>query len=164
MFGFTFFALKSKIKVRFQRTGILAASIVIILLPWMLRNYYQVGEFGIEPQKFRMVIDTRFDIDSTHNEQSDSQPKLDQMVVPELVDKSLLDFGITVPEIQNLIRFTTANFLHNEIHSVLIFPNTLFSDPIKSVVENNSYIQEAWTGDLNVRQIISVVINLLRSQ
>lgn len=156
---YTFFTRQTSNKTRFMRVGILLVSTVLILLPWMFRNYFQVGEFGIEPQKFRMVIDSRFEIDK-EQELPSGQIKQNPMLMPEKLKKNTNSEGSSFSVILNISRFTIANFLHNEIHSVLIFPNSLFVDSIKSVIANNLYIQENWTGQLNYRQITALIINL----
>ena len=155
--------LKQKLKfiIGFKRIAILGLSIFVILIPWMTRNYLQVGEFGIEPQKFRMVIETRFDIDGNNSQQApQTEPiKPSPMVVPQIeTNRSLSKFDLE--NILNIARFTTANFLHNEIHSILIFPNSIFMESITGIIRQNDYIQETWTGDINLRQFIAIIINL----
>lgn len=149
--------LKNKITLtsRFKRIGILGLATFLILLPWMSRNYFQIGEFGIEPQKFRMVIDTRFEINDNADSIEPGSSKPDQMIMPE--SKPNFDSK----KILNIFRFTTANFLHNEIHSVLIFPNSIFAESIKWIVTDNEYIQETWLGEINLRQFIAIFINLV---
>jgi len=51
--------------------------------------------------------------------------------------------------------------LHNEIHSVLIFPNSVFVESIVGVIKNNDYIQESWVGEINLRQFIAIISNLI---
>jgi hypothetical protein len=149
--------LKNKITLtsRFKRIGILGLATFLILLPWMSRNYFQIGEFGIEPQKFRMVIDTRFEINDNADSIEPGSSKPDQMIMPE--SKPNFDSK----KILNILRFTTANFLHNEIHSVLIFPNSIFAESIKWIVTDNEYIQETWLGEINLRQFMAIFINLV---
>lgn len=147
-------------KIRLLRIGILGLSTFIILLPWMFRNYYQIGEFGIEPQKFRMVIETRFDIDENSNSSESGTTKPSQMVMPEN-NKNIFLNMIDTYSVLNILKFTTANFLHNEIHSVLIFPNSIFAESIRGVIKNNDFIQESWLGEINSRQFIAIIINLL---
>jgi hypothetical protein len=147
--------------VGFRRIAVLGAAIFIFLLPWMLRNYVQIGEFGVEPQKFRMVIETRFNVED-EQEPEESKPnskKPDPMLMPAFKSNTIFDdFGLS--EILNVARFTTANFLHNEIHSVLIFPNSIFMESISGVIKDNAYIQETWIGEINFRQFSAIVINL----
>jgi hypothetical protein len=147
-------------KTRVLRIGILGLSTFIILLPWMFRNYYQIGEFGVEPQKFRMVIETRFDIEEDPGSSESGSTKPSQMVMPENKRNNYLN-KIDTNSVLNILRFTTANFLHNEIHSVLIFPNSIFAESIRGVIENNDFIQEGWLGEINLRQFIAIIINLL---
>lgn len=160
IFLVVFFKNKTHIKTRFLRIGILGVSIFIILLPWMVRNYYQIGEFGIEPQKFRMVIDTRFEIEDSNDSIETGSSKPAQMVMPEINKNRVID-KIDARNILNIVRFTTANFLHNEVHSVLIFPNSIFVESTKGVIKQNDFIQEAWTGEINSRQFIAIIINLV---
>ena len=147
--------------VGFRRIAVLGAAIFIFLLPWMLRNYVQIGEFGVEPQKFRMVIETRFNVED-EQEPEESKPnskKPDPMLMPAFKSNTIFDdFGLS--EILNVARFTTANFLHNEIHSVLIFPNSIFMESISGVIKDNAYIQETWLGEINFRHFSAIVINL----
>jgi hypothetical protein len=126
----------------------------------MMRNYYQIGEFGIEPQKFRMVIETRFDIEDGPDSMEAGSPKQTQMIMPENKKNYLMD-KIESKNILNIVRFTTANFLHNEIQSVLIFPNSMFAESIKGVINDNEYIQESWVGEINLRQFIAIITNLI---
>ena len=152
---------RTSILKRIQRIVVLGLSIFIFLLPWMLRNYVQVGEFGIEPQKFRMVIETRFTIDEDQ-EQNQPRPgssKPSPMIIPEKIKNDWIS-GIDTKEIVNILKFSTANFLHNEIHSILIFPNSIFAESITGVIEKNDYIQESWVGEINLRQFIAIIINL----
>jgi hypothetical protein len=157
----TVFLKKIKnLKIRFMRISILGLSSFIILLPWMLRNYDQIGEFGIEPQKFRMVIETRFDIEENSNSIESGLTKPSQMIMPEK-SKNYFINKIDTDNVLNILRFTTANFLHNEIHSVLIFPNSIYAESINGVIKKNGFIQETWVGELNLRQFIAIIINLL---
>ncbi len=161
IFFVVFLKKRTKRLVGFQRSAVLGFSIFIFLFPWMMRNYMQIGEFGVEPQKFRMVIETRFNVDEDQKLEQ-SQPnsiKSDPMLMPEVNSDNLFDeFGLS--EIVNVARFTTANFLHNEIHSILIFPNSIFLESISGVIKNNTYIQENWLGEINIRQFLAIVINL----
>ncbi|HSM24981.1 MAG TPA: hypothetical protein VK856_08980, partial [Anaerolineaceae bacterium] len=161
IFIVVFFKNKLKVKVGIQRIVILGLSIFIILLPWMGRNYFQVGEFGIEPQKFRMVIETRFEIDGNNNQQAPHPESIkpDPMLMPKNKNEGFLKV-YNFEQILNIAQFTTANFLHNEIHSVLIFPNSIFAESITGVIRQNNYIQESWVGDLNLRQFVAIIINL----
>lgn len=147
-------------KRSFLRVGILGLSTFVILLPWMFRNYYQIGEFGIEPQKFRMVIETRFEVEDSENGEGKNSGKPSQMIIPEVSQQILIE-DIEIDKYLNIIRFTTAHFLHNEIHSILIFPNSTLADSIKGVIDNNDYIQETWVGEINPRKFIAIIINLL---
>ncbi|PKO07302.1 MAG: hypothetical protein CVU41_00970 [Chloroflexi bacterium HGW-Chloroflexi-3] len=142
------------------RIGILGLSSFIILLPWMARNYFQIGEFGIEPQKFRMVIETRFGIEEKSDSIESGSTKPSQMIMPENNINNLLN-KIDTDSVLNILRFTTANFLHNEIHSVLIFPNSIYAESINGVIRENGFIQESWVGEINLRQFIAITINLL---
>jgi len=126
----------------------------------MFRNYYHIGEFGIEPQKFRMVIETRFGIEENTDSSESGSTKPTQMIMPENYSYNFPNNNDT-KKVLNIIRFTTANFLHNEIHSVLIFPNSIFAESIRGVIKNNGYIQETWVGEINLRQFIAITINLL---
>lgn len=146
-------------KIKFLRVGILGLSTFVILLPWMFRNYYQIGEFGIEPQKFRMVIETRFGIEENSDSNESGSTKPSQMIMPEN-DNNFLNI-IDPDSVLNILRFTTANFLHNEIHSILIFPNSILAESIKGVIDKNDYIQETWIGEIIPRQFIAIIINLL---
>ncbi len=146
---------KTNLTQRLKRIGILGLATFLILLPWMSRNYFQIGEFGIEPQKFRMVIDTRFEINDTPDSIEPGSTKPDQMILPEGQP------NIDSKKILNILRFTTANFLHNEIHSVLIFPNSISAESIKGVIKHNDYIQETWVGEINLRLFIAIITNLI---
>ncbi len=159
IFIFVFFKAQKNIKTKFLRILILGLSTFVILLPWMVRNYYQTGEFGVEPQKFRMVIETRFNVQNDKNVEDPNSSKPSQMIMPENLkpNNSNSFFG----RVFGILRFTTANFLHNEIHSLLIFPNSIFAESVKGVIENNAYIQETWTGNLNFRQLLAIIINVL---
>ncbi len=155
-----FFKNIKDFKKSILRIGILGLSTFIILLPWMTRNYFQIGEFGIEPQKFRMVIETRFGIEENIDSNETGSKKPSQMIMPENNKIDLLN-KFDSDSILNILRFTTANFLHNEIHSVLIFPNSIFAESITGVIKNNDFIQETWLGEINLRQFVAIVINLL---
>lgn len=161
IFFVIFVKFKTKLVFGIQRIAILGLSIFVILLPWMGRNYFQVGEFGIEPQKFRMVIETRFQIDD-NDDQLESQPgtaKPSPMIMPSKEGDGILK-EIDFEQILNIAQFTTANFFHNEIHSILIFPNSIFAESIRSVIGQNDYIQESWTGEINTRQFVAIIVNL----
>ena len=160
IFATVFIKNNKNFKSRLLRVGILGLSTFIILLPWMLRNYYQIGEFGIEPQKFRMVIETRFNVEESDASEEINSPKTSPMIMPEIVDQHTNE-KIEIQNYLNILRFTTANFLHNEIHSILIFPNSILAESIKGVIVNNDYIQETWVGEINPRQFIAIIINLL---
>ncbi len=155
-----FFKGDAKIKTRLARIGILGLASFLIVIPWMTRNYFQIGEFGIEPQKFRMVIDTRFELEDNSDAVEPGSSKPAQMIMPESQpENSVLIFDSE--KILNILRFTTANFLHNEIHSVLIFPNSVFAESIVGVIKNNDYIKESWVGEINLRQFIAIISNLI---
>lgn len=161
IFFFVFVKFKMKVVFGIQRIVILGLSIFIILFPWMLRNYFQVGEFGIEPQKFRMVIETRFQIEDSDDQQG-PQPgatKPSPMMMP-IKEGGGFFKEINFEQMLNIARFTTANFFHNEIHSILIFPNSIFAESIRGQIEQNGYIQENWTGEINIRQFVAIIINL----
>jgi len=160
IFATVFLKNKNNLRIRFMRIGILGLSSFIILLPWMFRNYYQIGEFGIEPQKFRMVIETRFGIEENSDSIESGSTKPSQMIMPENISKNFLN-KIDTDGVLNILRFTTANFLHNEIHSILIFPNSIFAESINGVIKKNGYIQESWVGEINLRQFIAIIFNLL---
>lgn len=160
IFATVFLKNKNNLKIRFLRIGILGLSSFIILLPWMFRNYYQIGEFGIEPQKFRMVIETRFGIEESIDTTESGSTKPSQMIMPENNISNFIN-KIDTDSVLNILRFTTANFLHNEIHSVLIFPNSIFAESIRGVIKNNVFIQESWVGEINLRQFIAIIFNLM---
>lgn len=160
IFIFVFFKKNKKIKIKIYRIAILGLSSFVILLPWMFRNYFQIGEFGIEPQKFRMVIETRFNAENSDSIEGPNSLKPSQMIMPEKKYLTLIE-QIDIENYLNILRFSTANFLHNEIHSILIFPSSIFAESIKGVIEKNDFIQETWLGEINARQFIAIIINLL---
>lgn len=156
---FLFIKNRAGLLTGLKRTILFGISALIILFPWMVRNYCQIGEFGIEPQKFRMVIETRFNVDEDEGPgQPESTKGAPLTLPPDRLEKD--SSQLFVDQALNVLRFTTAHFLHNEIHSILILPNSIFADSIAGAVQKNGYIQETWTGEMNFQQIIFLVINL----
>ncbi len=153
IFGLLFLT-KLPIKRKIIHSAIFAISCFLILLPWMVRNYYYLGEFGVENSKIKAVIDTRFDGNENIQPTPDqTTPKPDLMI---LNDHKKFGF-----DIWGVIQFASANFLHNEIHSILTLPNTLEWVNVEQLINENEYFFETWEGVASIKLIVFVMINLL---
>ncbi|MAT42036.1 MAG: hypothetical protein CL609_06815 [Anaerolineaceae bacterium] len=147
------FLTQHQFKKKIIHSVIFAISCFLILLPWMIRNYYYIGEFGVENSKIRAVIDTRFEEnEKTQPTPNPSNPKPDLMVINDH-NKGGID-------LVGIIKFTSANFLHNEIHSILILPNTFELVNVEHLINENEYFYETWEGNVNFKLIIFTFINL----
>ncbi len=148
------FFTQHDIKKKLIHSAIFAISCFLILLPWMLRNYHYLGEFGVENSKIRAVIDTRFD------DKENPQPVPDQLnPKPDLMQ--LNNQQKTGFDVMGVIQFASANFLHNEIHSILILPNTLEWVDVEQLIKENEYFYETWEGNVSLELMVWVFINLL---
>ncbi len=152
LFALIFFT-HQRFSKKLIQIAIFSFSIFMILFPWMLRNYVYLGEFGVENAKIRAIINTRFEETYTPPVVDTPSPtKPDSMILPQRQANGL--------DIVGIIHFTTANFLHNEIHSILILPNTLEWVKVDQLIEENEYFLETWEGKAPLRLIVFVFINL----
>ncbi|PKO14179.1 MAG: hypothetical protein CVU39_15410 [Chloroflexi bacterium HGW-Chloroflexi-10] len=163
-FPIIFFLFKNnsdQTRTRLIRVFLLIFASFVIMLPWMIRNQVYTGYFGIENSKFQNVISTRYILENSIEQNLDTPPaKIDPMVVID-TQPSNNWINITASSIFEILSFSTAHFIHNEILSIFILPNTLTLDSVKTVIDRNAYFSELWQGDMSVGLIIATCINIL---
>lgn len=143
-----------------QNAAVLLAMLLLILVPWMARNFFVFGQFSLDPGKLDKLLEYRWDIPS------EAQLMLirtgDFRYGEAIIGKENIPGLITgLPNAFDYIGEVLAHFLHNEVLSILAFPTSYTSQSINSYYSDQFHFGKDWAGELELNEIVLIVINLI---
>jgi len=114
-----FFLNNPKIRRRFLQAGLVLLGFVLVLLPWLIRNYQIAGQFGYSQPLQAEYLAKQYSL----------TPELGEAQFPQgtpISDYVSLGFSkvatFTLDHPSDVIGFVSAHFFHNEISSLLALP------------------------------------------
>ncbi|MBV6400363.1 MAG: hypothetical protein CNIPEHKO_00648 [Anaerolineales bacterium] len=146
---------------RITRAGLIAAGVVLVLLPWLTRIYQTTGRialqspvspysanmaglYGITPHLADPEAFTT-DVSSRTLEESDA------------LNKQVTDFILQHPS--EVIRFVSAHYFHNMIYSYIYLPQSFRIESLRAYVTSEPF-WGAWHGELSFQSWILLFINM----
>jgi hypothetical protein len=127
-----FIAKRKTLKLAFIQTAMFLLGVIIVTLPWMLRNHQIAGRMVIEYQPFYTTV-----IASGYTDNPTDIEKLPNETIQQYDDRMfsmILNYMRENP--LEVARFYTAYFVHNEISSIVYLPMSL------NFLDARSYVRE----------------------
>ncbi|MDH5646462.1 MAG: hypothetical protein OEZ01_10660 [Candidatus Heimdallarchaeota archaeon] len=128
---------------------------LLLIIPWMTRNYMVVGQFSPDPNRLSLIIDVRWGdsfLDDNLGGGKNNSPN------------NYSSFGGGYIEIENDLQYylksIVGHFIHNEFLDLLSLPITYNYQSSNSYFENSFKFWKGWTGKLDTYESIMVIINL----
>ncbi|MCB2180353.1 hypothetical protein KQH54_04585 [bacterium] len=154
------FIISPKPKAQLRNAGSIALLTILVVLPWMFRNYMVRGIFSLDPGRFDYLMDTRW--------QADAEDVGGKHTVPTGLPKSqkLADPGTQAgisPLLlgANTLQEMLAHFLHNEVLSVVSLPQSLQFKTSTAYYQNEYFLTAEWAGGLSPQGKAFLAGNLL---
>jgi hypothetical protein len=125
---------------------------MIVILPWMIRNYIVVGKFSPDPNRFTLLLNNRWDLDNNPEDKNNSK---NQKLRLPIYEQS--DFRNDESAISNMAE----HFFHNEALSFLALPLSYNFQTIDNYYQNSFNFWKDWAGTLEFSEKILLFFNLL---
>lgn len=106
-------------KSRFQYAGILLLGFVLVAVPWMLRNQFVNGQFGLSQSQQGLYLAKQYSLNPEANDPG-FPPNTPVSEYSSLGFARVVEFTTQYPA--EVARFITAHFLHNEVSAFLALP------------------------------------------
>jgi hypothetical protein len=137
--------------------------IMLILSPWMLRNYIAVGQFSLDPGRFDLLMENRWQFNSENfNSEPGALNKPRGVLLSERPANPSGTGGlILINEVSEYVVEFVAHFLHNEALLVLALPSSYNVFESQDYYQSEYYLFENWSGNLTLNEQVFLSINLI---
>lgn len=125
---------------------------MIVVLPWMIRNYIVLGEFSPDPNRLTLMLNNRWELNNDQNESNSG--KNQKIYLANNKSEYNTDDGTVIGNMAD-------HFFHNEVLAFLSLPLSYNFQTIDDYYQQNFKFGKDWAGNLEVSEKILLFVNIM---